>query len=82
MSNYANLTKAKEKILYKWYKNDYKGTSMIANFVNKEIKKIGGISQKDHDNFHSLANEVFFKSLKTLLIFSINLLLSIIHLIY
>lgn len=65
MSNCTDLTKAKEKILYKWYKNDYKGTSMIANFVNKEIKKIGGISQKDHDNFHSLANEVFFKSLKT-----------------
>lgn len=65
MSNCTNLTKAKEKILYKWYKDDYKGSSLITKLVNKELRKIGGISQKDYDNFYSLANEVFFKSLKT-----------------
>ena len=65
MSNCANMSKIKEKVLYKWYKNDYDGNSLISKLVNKEIKKIGGISQKDNDNFYSLANEVFFKSLKT-----------------
>ena len=45
-----------DKILFTYYANNAKKLHMI---VNKILKKFGGISDKDLDDFYSLANEVF-----------------------
>lgn len=37
----------------------------LRNMVNKILLKFGGISQKDYDDFYSLANEVFTNLLNT-----------------
>ena len=64
MTNFVELSEAKKSVLTKWYSGDYAGNSMIQKTVQKELRKIGGISQMEEDNFYSLANEVFFNTLK------------------
>ena len=50
-----------DKILFTYYANNAKKLHMI---VNKILKKFGGISDKDLDDFYSLANEVFVDVMK------------------
>lgn len=58
------LSETKNNMLLKWYAGDYCGKSLVRKTVSNELKKIGGIAQMDEDNFYSIANEVFFKTLK------------------
>ena len=50
-----------EQILHKYYANNAKKLHKI---VDKIISKFGGISDKDVDDFYSLANEVFVNVMK------------------
>lgn len=59
------LSEKKQKMLEKWYKGDFNGNSLIQKVTQDEVKKIGGLTQMDEDNFYSLANEVFFRTLKS-----------------
>lgn len=45
-----------EQILNKYYENNAK---KLHNLVDKILSKFGGLSNKDTDDFYSLANEVF-----------------------
>ena len=49
------------KIIDYYYSND---SEKIRKTVDKILRKFGGISQKDYDDFYSLADEVFAKILK------------------
>ena len=59
------MSNKKQEILEKWYKGDFNGNSLVQKVTQDEIKRIGGLSQMDEDNFYSLANEVFFNTLKS-----------------
>ena len=48
--------------LEKYYANNGK---RIKHIVNQILKQFGGISQKDLDDFYSVANETFVIALKT-----------------
>lgn len=58
------MTDKQLSIIDKWYENDYCGNSLLQKIVKKEIVAVGGFYQKDEDDFMSLANDVFFDSLK------------------
>lgn len=64
MSDCTSLSSSKNDVLLKWYEGDYYGKSLIQKTVKNELRKIGGLSQMEEDNFYSIANEVFFNSLK------------------
>lgn len=46
-----------EKITYEYYKD---GAKKLHKIVDSILKRFGGISQKDYDDFYSLANEWFY----------------------
>ena len=50
-----------EKIIAEYYAN---GAIKLRKIVDKIVRKYGGISDKDMDDFYSLANEVFVISLR------------------
>lgn len=50
-----------EQILNTYYAN---GAQKLHGIVNKILLKFGGLSDKDMDDFYSLANEVFTEALK------------------
>ncbi len=50
-----------EQILNSYYENNAR---KLRNIVNKILLKFGGLSDKDMDDFYSLANEVFVDVLK------------------
>jgi len=65
MNNSGCISNKKQQILEKWYKGDVEGKSLIQKVTQDEMKRVGGLAQMDEDNFYSLANEVFFRSLKS-----------------
>ena len=50
-----------EQILNEYYKNN---ASKLRSVVNAILQRFGGLSDKDYDDFYSLANEVFVDVLK------------------
>lgn len=50
-----------EQILNEYYKNNAR---KLRNVVNAILQRFGGLSDKDFDDFYSLANEVFVDVLK------------------
>lgn len=56
------MDKEKEKYLILYYENNGK---KIRNIVNNILSKFGGISQKDYDDFYSIANMVFARIIDT-----------------
>lgn len=65
MFNPSCMSSKKQEVLEKWYQNDFYGSSLIQKVTQDEISRIGGLTQMEEDNFYSLANEVFFHSLKS-----------------
>lgn len=51
-----------ENIIEEYYKNN---AQKLRKIVFKILRKFGGISEKDYDDFYSLANEVFAISIKS-----------------
>lgn len=51
-----------DRILYSYYRNNAQKLHVV---VDKILSKFGGLSDKDHDDFYSLANEVFTGLLRT-----------------
>lgn len=52
------------KKIDEYYRMDENGNSKIKRIVERCLIKYGGLSQKDYDDFHSVANETFTKALK------------------
>ncbi len=61
MKNVRNGDRAMDHILNTYYTDNAK---KLHNMVDKILSKFGGISDKDMDDFYSLANEVFVDVLK------------------
>lgn len=61
MKNKIVRREMKEQLLRKYYAENAKE---LRSLVDKILCKFGGITQKDYDDFYSLANEVFVKVLE------------------
>lgn len=53
------------KIVEEYYREDLYGNTKIKKIIDNFLKKIGGISQKDYDDFYSVGNETFTNALKS-----------------